>query len=119
MRRYTDHAANERTWLAWIRTAIAIMAFGFIVERFELFSIYVHASLDGRDAHALVLGLNPLALVLMVTGMALILFSTVRFYTHQRMIERDEEGSYRTGLVAVSLAALLILVVVALILLAI
>ena len=31
--RYSDHAANERTFLAWIRTAIAIMAFGFLVEQ--------------------------------------------------------------------------------------
>ena len=34
---YSDHAANERTFLAWIRTAIAVMAFGFLVERFDLF----------------------------------------------------------------------------------
>ena len=27
--RYGDHAANERTFLAWVRTAIAVMAFGF------------------------------------------------------------------------------------------
>lgn len=31
------HMANERTFLAWIRTSIAIMAFGFVVERFALF----------------------------------------------------------------------------------
>jgi putative membrane protein len=35
--RYSDHAANERTFLAWVRTAIAIMAFGFVVEKFDLF----------------------------------------------------------------------------------
>ena len=37
IQRYTDHAANERTFLAWVRTAIAVMAFGFLVERFDLF----------------------------------------------------------------------------------
>ena len=30
--RFRDHAANERTFLAWVRTAIAMMAFGFLVE---------------------------------------------------------------------------------------
>jgi putative membrane protein len=25
---FSDHAANERTFLAWVRTAIAVMAFG-------------------------------------------------------------------------------------------
>jgi len=29
--------ANERTFLAWIRTGIGIMAFGFVVEKFALF----------------------------------------------------------------------------------
>ena len=36
IQQFADHAANERTFLAWIRTAIAIMAFGFLVEKFEL-----------------------------------------------------------------------------------
>lgn len=31
------HMANERTFLAWIRTSVAIMAFGFVVEKFSLF----------------------------------------------------------------------------------
>ena len=29
--------ANERTFLAWIRTNIGIIAFGFVIERFGLF----------------------------------------------------------------------------------
>lgn len=32
------HMANERTFLAWIRTSIGIMAFGFVVEKFALFT---------------------------------------------------------------------------------
>ncbi len=31
------HMANERTFLAWIRTSVGIMAFGFVVEKFALF----------------------------------------------------------------------------------
>jgi putative membrane protein len=30
------HMANERTFLAWIRTSMAVMAFGFVVERFAI-----------------------------------------------------------------------------------
>jgi len=33
----SDHLANERTFLAWIRTSIAIMGFGFVVVKFTLF----------------------------------------------------------------------------------
>lgn len=35
--KYSDHAANERTFLAWVRTGIAIIAFGFVIEKFNLF----------------------------------------------------------------------------------
>lgn len=30
---YTEHAANERTFLAWVRTAVAIVGFGVAVAR--------------------------------------------------------------------------------------
>ena len=33
----SDHLANERTFLAWMRTSIGIMAFGFVVVKFSLF----------------------------------------------------------------------------------
>ncbi|HEX2934944.1 MAG TPA: DUF202 domain-containing protein [Bacteroidales bacterium] len=31
------HMANERTFLAWIRTGIGVMAFGFVVVKYALF----------------------------------------------------------------------------------
>ena len=31
------HMANERTFLAWMRTSMGIMALGFVVEKFALF----------------------------------------------------------------------------------
>lgn len=33
----SDHLANERTFLAWIRTSIALIGFGFVVVKFSLF----------------------------------------------------------------------------------
>src|SRR5215469_4280501 len=35
-KKVTDHLANERTFLAWIRTGLATITFGFVVERFGL-----------------------------------------------------------------------------------
>jgi putative membrane protein len=32
-----SHMANERTFLAWSRTSIALLAFGFVIQRFDLF----------------------------------------------------------------------------------
>ncbi|MCK4275568.1 MAG: YidH family protein [Alphaproteobacteria bacterium] len=37
IRSYSDHAANERTFLAWLRTGVAVIAFGFLIDRFDLF----------------------------------------------------------------------------------
>ncbi len=50
--RYTDHAANERTFLAWVRTAIAVMAFGFLIEKFDLFLEVAAMSLGTRPPSA-------------------------------------------------------------------
>jgi putative membrane protein len=34
---YGERAANERTFLAWVRTGIAVIVFGFVIEKFNLF----------------------------------------------------------------------------------
>ena len=39
IRDYADHAASERTVLAWLRTGIAVVAFGFLIEKFDLFAL--------------------------------------------------------------------------------
>jgi len=49
IRGYSDHAANERTFLAWVRTAIAVIAFGFVIEKFNLFVLTV-ANANSLDA---------------------------------------------------------------------
>ena len=41
IKQYRDHTANERTYLAWIRTAITIMAFGILIEKIDLFFLYI------------------------------------------------------------------------------
>jgi putative membrane protein len=32
-----NHAANERTFLAWIRTGLAVVAFGFFLVKLNIF----------------------------------------------------------------------------------
>jgi putative membrane protein len=34
---HRSHLANERTFLSWARTGISLLAFGFVIERFDLF----------------------------------------------------------------------------------
>jgi putative membrane protein len=46
----TDHLANERTFLAWIRTSIALMGFGFVIVKFALFIRQLSVALGGKVA---------------------------------------------------------------------
>ena len=32
-----EHLANERTFLSWIRTSVAVLAFGFVIEKFSAY----------------------------------------------------------------------------------
>lgn len=42
----SDHLANERTFLAWLRTGIGIIALGFVVVKFSLFVKQLTSLLD-------------------------------------------------------------------------
>ncbi len=57
----TEHLANERTLLAWIRTAIAVMTLGVAINRFSLFLMEIHKLAPGSRAanvHAEKVGLG-------------------------------------------------------------
>jgi putative membrane protein len=46
---YTDHSANERTFLAWIRTGLAVAAFGFFFGKLDVSA----DAADGATLHQL------------------------------------------------------------------
>ena len=48
---YSDHAANERTFLAWVRTGIAVIAFGFVIEKFNLFMLTIANAALSSEFH--------------------------------------------------------------------
>jgi inner membrane protein YidH len=80
IQRYSDHAANERTFLAWVRTAIAVMAFGFLVERFDLFLQIAGQTLANRvlSPTGQLVG-NVAGLILIALGAGLMILAIVRF----------------------------------------
>ena len=77
---YSDHAANERTFLALIRTAIAVMAFGFLVERFDLFLQIAGQTLARKalSPTGQLVG-NVAGLILIVLGAIMLVLSVWRF----------------------------------------
>ncbi len=78
--RYSDHAANERTFLAWVRTGIAIMAFGFVVEKFDLFLV-IAAGSNGtwRPSVFGQIVSNAAGLLLILLGGGMLVLSAIRF----------------------------------------
>jgi putative membrane protein len=69
--------AAERTLLAWQRSAIALMGFGFVVERFGLFLHMVAHLPESGSQRGVSLSLGVLLLVL---GAAVALISARQFH---------------------------------------
>jgi putative membrane protein len=122
---YTDHAANERTFLAWLRTGVAVIAFGFLIDRFDLFILTLTDVVSIRperreelDAMSSSLG-HGTGQGFIFVGFAFIIVATVRFVrTGYRL---DDPKVYPPGIVtdlslSVVLAVLLLIVSVPLIL---
>jgi putative membrane protein len=106
---FSDHAANERTYLAWVRTAIAIMAFGFLLERFDLF-IASLSHIAGKAITGLHLHVGEWAgLMLILFGTLMILLATMRFLRFRRMIAEQRTISYPGAWAEKALATILVL----------
>jgi putative membrane protein len=107
MRGFTDHAANERTFLAWVRTGIAVIAFGLVIERFNFFVLAIASSASAEVASRLQLSrLSGLLgqfefLGLGISGVAMIVAATVRFFLVRRLL--DDPESHVTGLASAEL----------------
>lgn len=112
IRNFPDHAANERTFLAWVRTAIAVMAFGFLIERFDLI-LRLTARASGQDIPVHYHASNVTGLLFIVMGIAIIVAATVRYRKNGREIDNPDIEIIRRRRFDVSFAALLVILSVA------
>jgi putative membrane protein len=98
------HMANERTFLAWIRTSIGIMVLGFVVEKFAVPS----QPKPGAGPEELPLGSGYLAVMgvfLLLLGAMASILATFRFIRTQRQIIAD---TYRPSVVRYVMVAILL-----------
>jgi len=92
IKRYSDHAAKERTFLAWVRTAIAVMAFGFLIERFDLFLKFAAPQFAQRQLAPHGEGFaNWAGLAFIVIGVVTVVIAGVRFARTAKDIETEDE----------------------------
>lgn len=92
---FTEHSANERTFLAWIRTAIAVIAFGFVLEKFNLFILALAASSAAQVSKAIRTDrlsgpIGNEGLAFMLTGVVLIALGYWRFVRNEKLIESSD-----------------------------
>ena len=110
IRNFSDHSANERTFLAWVRTAIAVMAFGFLVEKFDLFLELTGPSLAGRTLSLPGQKFGNIAgLALIILGTAIVGIAAARFVMTAKNIDREDLRSGTGSRIDIALAGLLVL----------
>jgi putative membrane protein len=83
-----QHLANERTYLAWIRTALAVVGIGFLVVNMHF---TIGASLDFfTDMIVIVIGVYSV-----IIGTLIIIFATISYYIKKREINEQTFRSDR------------------------
>ena len=80
-----NHLANERTFLAWIRTSISIIVFGFVVAKFGValreFFLLRHQKVTGTD------GSLEIGVGFMIIGIIFAITSSIRYQITRRRID--------------------------------
>ncbi|HOI94900.1 YidH family protein [Syntrophobacter fumaroxidans] len=83
-----NHMANERTFLSWCRTGLSLIAFGFVIERFDILirEMQIFVSRPGlRPGGTRYIGLTAFTL-----GAVIVLLAGWRFFYIRRHINRGE-----------------------------
>jgi uncharacterized membrane protein YidH (DUF202 family) len=102
------HMANERTFLAWIRTSIGIMAFGFVVEKFALFMkrlAYLFGKPDIPEAIPKSFGYST------GFGIGLVAMGLLAFIHYKKTERQIDEDKYRPSVILDILVAMGILAI--------
>ena len=85
--RARDHLANERTFLAWVRTGIATIIFGFAIGRFSI-ALREFMHFEGRASETS--GLTAwFGVVSIVGGVLLIAAGLARYRKTRTQIDTD------------------------------
>jgi putative membrane protein len=114
---YSDHAANERTFLAWVRTGIAVIAFGFVIEKFNIFLLTIASAALGDAAQRAELARlsgrvgRYDGLVLIFGGVGLVVLATARFVRTTRLLDDSKMHTASSVRSELLLSAALVLLV--------
>ena len=100
------YLAAERTFLAWLRTGISLMGFGFVVARFGLFLRELGGANPALSYRSTGFSL-PAGIVLIVIGMLVNVGAGVQHARYVRALDKGEFRAAFTSRFAYLLGALL------------
>jgi putative membrane protein len=89
--RASEFLANERTFLAWVRTSVTILSFGFVVAKFSVWLRELAGQTEAQPPQSLqnIYG-SWMGVALMVLGSILSVLAAWRYQTVNRNIDRDQ-----------------------------
>jgi putative membrane protein len=93
-KKVSDHLANERTFLAWVRTSIAVMGFGFVIERFGLLLRELGLKV-GLSSNSSISYSKWLGIIVTILGMITLIVALFNFIDVRRTIDQER---YKPGL---------------------
>ncbi len=108
----SDHLAAERTFLAWIRTGVALMGLGFVVARFGLFLQEFQSIRPVRTVHSYGLSLW-FGTALIVVGVVVDVYSSLRYSRLIGHINASGSITRKRSFTAIAIALFLALVGIA------
>ncbi|MGA2046732.1 MAG: DUF202 domain-containing protein [Terracidiphilus sp.] len=109
MANVSDYLAAERTFLAWIRTGLALMGFGFVVARFGLFLQQIQFLQHGQSKTSYGLSLW-FGTALIGSGILVNVLSAVRHLRLVRELDQDKFAGARSPILAIATALFLALI---------
>lgn len=86
----TDNLANQRTFLAWVRTSISLMGFGFVIVKFAVFIKQVSIMLADRAPVVPKVYSGEIGLGMVIFGAIVALTGYVNFKKMQKEIQGDK-----------------------------
>ncbi|MEH2266959.1 MAG: DUF202 domain-containing protein [Nostoc sp.] len=91
--RQREHQANERTFLAWLRTSIALIGFGFAIARFGIFLRQLNIAITQQEPPVSPLSNSEnLGVALVIFGISIIALAAWRY---NQVFWQIEGGKYR------------------------
>lgn len=101
--RQREHQANERTFLAWLRTSISLIGFGFAIARFGLFLDQLSLAVATEEApRSPLISSEALGLCLVIFGIVVIAIAALRYADVYRQIERASYHQNRSMIFLIS-----------------